>query len=262
MNASPDPSAPSPVSAARPRGPGGTLLVFLLAGLIAGGTSLAVVAVFGKFHRVPAELRDISPLDEAGQARLVAAEAEMATKNLFLTLGVLGAAVGGVMGLAGGLRDRSFGRGAVGLVAGLVLGAGLGVASAYLGPEQVGPRIDAAIPRDAPYETRQNWTMFRALAVHATFWGLIGLAAALAATLPTRRIGLTIKSSVGALVAAALAMMVYHALLGNLFQLSRFQLLLPHEMGPIVAWTLPTTLLIGIALGRLSMPNQRPELVG
>ncbi|MGH7200500.1 MAG: hypothetical protein ACREJB_07835, partial [Planctomycetaceae bacterium] len=194
--------------------------------------------------------------DEEGQAELFAAQADVAMKNLVLTLGLLGAVVGAVIGLAGGVRDRSFGRGVVGLLLGLVLGGGLAVASAYLGQE-IGARIDASMPHTAAFHTRQYGKMLRTLAVHATFWGLIGLAAALAATLPTRRIGLMLKSVLGAIIAAILAMMVYQALLGNLFQVSRFELLLPQEIGPIVAWTLPASVLIGVAIGRLSVPRQK-----
>ena len=251
-SASSEPSDATAADRSRPVATGRSLLVFLVAGLVAGGASLALVVVLQDYYRVPPEMESISPIDEAGQARLRVARAEVATKNLYLTVGLLGALVGGILGLAGGIRDRSFGRILAGLLLGVLLGGGLGVASAYLAPEQVRPLVQRVVPRDAPYETRQNVKMFSTMAVHATIWGLIGIAGACAATAPARRAGPVLKSALAAFVAAALTMMVYQVLLGNLFEVSRFELILPRDTGPMLLWTVPTALLIGLAIGRAS----------
>ena len=250
------PSAPASalVNATRPMGPGGSLLVMLLAGLIAGGASLAAVVLLKDFFHVPEEWGSLRETD-SGVAKLRAAEAVMAKKNLVLTAGVLGALVAGVMGVAGGVRDGSPRHAMIGLLVGLVLGGGAGVASAYLGPV-VGKGIDARVAPQAPIETKQNMEMLKTLAVHGTIWGLIGIAAALAATAPTRRSGSMVTSALGALVAAILAMAIYQVLMGNVFQVSRFELVLPQDLGPMIAWTLPTGILIGLAIGRLSATPQ------
>ena len=247
-----EPSDTTAVDRARPAPAGRSLLVFFAAGLIAGGSSLALLVAMQDYYRIPPEMESISPIDEAGQARLRVARAEVETKNLYLTVGLLGALVGAILGLAGGIRDRSAGRALAGGLLGVLLGGGLGLASAYLAPEQVRPFVQGLVPRDAPYETRQNVKMFSTMAVHATIWGLIGIAGACAATAPARRAGPMLKSALGAFVAAVLTMMVYQVLLGNLFEVSRFELILPRDMGPMLLWTIPAALLIGLAIGRTS----------
>ena len=231
---------------------GRALLVFLVSGLIAGGASLAAVVSLQDYYRVPPEMESISPIDERGQARLAVAQAEVETQNLHLTVGLLGAVVASILGVAGGIRDRSIGRAVAGGSLGVVLGCGLGLAAAYLAPEQVRPFVQGLAPGDAPYETRQNVKMFSTMAVHATIWGLIGIAGACAATAPARRAGPVLKSTVGAFVAAVLTMMIYQVLLGNLFEVSRFELILPRDMGPMLLWTIPPAFFIGLAIGRTS----------
>lgn len=251
-----DPSDASSAAAVRPMGPGGTLLVFLLAGLIAGGGSLGIVLAWHDFFRISPEFENISMEDQEATARLVAAEADAARKNLLLTLGAAGAVLGSVMGLAGGIRDRSVARCGFGILLGLILGSGLGVAAAYLGPG-LGSRIEAGTPGGATFESRQNWKLFATIAVHSICWGALGVAAALAATIPSRRIPLIVKNAVGAFVTAMLAMMIYHVLLANFVQLSRFEVLLPQDAVPIAMWTIPTCLMLGFCIGRLSLPQRQ-----
>ena len=253
---SPDPRESSDVATAdrpQPVATGRSLLVFLVAGLISGGTSLALVMALQDYYRLSPETESVSPNDERGQARLREARAEVETKNVYLTIGLLGALVASILGVAGGIRDRSAGRAVAGGLLGVLLGGGLGLAAAYLAPEQVRPFVQGLVPRDAPYETRQNVKMFSTMAMHAAIWGFIGIAAACAATAPARRASLVLKSALGAFVAAVLTMMVYQVLLGNLFEVSRFELILPRDTGPMLLWTVPAALLISLAIGRVSM---------
>ena len=78
----PAPPSMPPVRAARPRGARGSLLVFLLAGVIAGGAGLATVTILNNFFNVPDRFANISANDEEGQAELAAAEVD--TKHRLL----------------------------------------------------------------------------------------------------------------------------------------------------------------------------------
>jgi hypothetical protein len=171
-----------------------TLFGGILAGLVsfAGGEAI--------YQMIPAKLVWVE-LPFGGKTMGVSSETAMVadTKNAALAFGVLGACLGGFLGMAGGLARRSaLGTIAAGL-AGVILGGGLGAGVSHAVLPYFLKTMDEA----------QRYDLLFRVEMHSAIWGLLGAVAGLAFAIGLGRKGLIWHAVVAGLVGAVLGVILY-----------------------------------------------------
>jgi len=218
--------------------------VFLVVGLVAGAVAFAGIGRYGNAFKLPPEVDRLNYIDQITHeeaARLEAAEILRSYQNTALSVAILGGVAGGILGLAVGLRRRTFAATGGGLIGGVLLGAtfgGLGgLVEMYLGYRLWSLNF-------GPLDFERT---FKTMVTHSAAFLIAGVGIGLAAGFAARRV----RHSLGVVLAAALiAGLVYPGLAAALFPVLHTDAVIPHEVGPLLLWTVMPVALMGLALGR------------
>lgn len=213
--------------------------LFLAIGLVAGGVAFLGIGLYGTAFRLPPDVDRLAYQDfltREDAAILMAAEELRAYQNTALSVAILGGVAGGILGLAAGLRRRTFAATAGGLTGGVLLGSAFGglggLVELYLGNSLW------------PLEFERT---FKTMATHSTAFLIAGVGIGLAAGLAARRV----RHSLGVVLGAALiAGLVYPGVAAAAFPVSHTDAVVPREFGPLLLWTVMPIALMGLALGR------------
>ena len=181
---------------ARPRRPGLVWVVLMLAALGAGTVAwLGGEALLDRFR----------PDEKASSERFVFAEfsrqlAIATTNNAAAAFGLLGAALGVTLGVAGGWVRRSRGAAVGAGLVGLVLGGGAGVLASF-----------GLMPVYSEHKDPSGTDLGQAILFHGGLWGSLGLAGGLAFGLGRHgmRPGPVLVAAVGGLVGALVGTFVF-----------------------------------------------------
>lgn len=225
--------------------------LLIVSGIVAGIAVHQTLKVEG-FFLVPPEFRDshVPPPPEM-VPKIEAVKLETKYKNSAWTFGLAGLIFGVAAGTVAGVWRKSptqlvTGAG-LGAVLGLVLGI-LGGLSAMFVFQTIGLVDDDAVA-------------YRAVAVHATGWGLVGLGVSLAAAIMLRA-DVPVGAMIGGVIGASILSAVIYA--------PAAAVLLPLEdstgqVAPTgstnrILWTTTTSLLIGLAMSAtLTPPKKKTE---
>jgi hypothetical protein len=161
-------------------------ILALTVGLIAGVTSWAI----GEATNVPERGR------MAMKGENLPPPSVNGTHNAIFSYGALGAALGLAMGLAGGLIGQSFFRAGLASLSGLFLGGGAGVITAWL-----------TAPFFYKHVTADDLTY--SLIVHSVIWATVGGVAGFAFACGIGGRGRLLNATVGGVVGALLATVIY-----------------------------------------------------
>jgi hypothetical protein len=221
------------------------LLVALLAGLAAWGVLQVTLPVF----RIPDELALLpTPAPIEKLLELDAAMGVASRQNAAYALGIAGALMGVFLAAA-----ESVSRGRVltsipkGLFAGLLAGLA-GVAAGWLGS----PTRDALMPVT-------DWSpMAKTIVLQMVVLGLVALGVGLGISLPYARFRLLVHCLLGAVLAAALAAIIYPPVMGYLRPIADTELVVPGSRGGLLPWLLLFTGLTGLVLTGLG--RRRPAV--
>ncbi len=219
------------------------------AGLVAGiaswlGGEGCVELIKPPFHAVNSHGLTLRITDRRGEAAAMA-------RNAGLAFLLLGAAIGGGLGAAGGLARRS--RRAV---------IGAACAGLVLGTVATGLMSLAVLPSYNAYKFRHPDEAARdlllPLLVHAGIWSAAGAAGGLALALGLGERRLMARAALGGFLGAAVGTVIYE-FLGALFPAARTARFVSATWETRLLARLAVTLLAagGAAMGLLSQPNER-----
>lgn len=215
-------------------------IVLLIAGLVGAGIAWPLVMHFDQFFLISEELRALNPpySDEAA-ARIDEEERSVGYLNAMLTFGLFGLATAGTFGLTEGLMRRSAKITVVGILGGGIVGALAGVAA---GVAAQFVRLQLAMrPLDDGY---------KALAIHAIAWIVVGAGLGIAVGMLAGRRAVLFRTGAAGAVAGLVAAVLYSPLAAVLFPLQNSELLLPAGSLNRLLWVSLAGALIGLAVGR------------
>ncbi|MEO6807747.1 MAG: hypothetical protein ABI353_01360 [Isosphaeraceae bacterium] len=170
-------------------------------------------------------------MDEAGQFRL-----KNETRNGALALGLLGAAMGLTLGLAGGIVGRRPKRGLAYSIPGLIVGGAL-VAGVVL----------ALQPALKTWQTENPDDLLSVLLLHGVLAAAVGASGGLAFGLGLGERGWTPRALLGGLAGAALAALLFQMVAGAAFPIGRPDYIVPTT--PSTRLVARLVLGLGTALG-------------
>ncbi len=210
---SPESSLESKPLARGPLGAPGLIVLALVAGGLAGGAAWAV----GEMTLFAFEPPSVESSMMGQKVLKVTFEDQAAAdlKNATLAYAELGGLLGLALGVAGGLARRSFKAAALAGVVGLILGAGLTVASSLVALPYYFKAKDAN-----PEELSLDITL--PLLVHAGSWVAVGLAGGLALGLGRGGgVSAVVKATLGGVVGALVGAVAYEILGATFFPAGR-----------------------------------------
>jgi hypothetical protein len=225
--------------------------LLIVSGIVAGIAVDQTLKVEG-FFLVPPEFRDshVPPPPEM-VPQIEAAKLETKYKNSAWTFGLAGVLFGITAGSVAGVWRKSPAQ----LVTGVGLGAVLGVVLGTLGG------LSAMFAFQTIGFVDDDSVAYRAIAVHATGWGLVGLGAALAAAISLRA-AVPVGAMIGGIIGASiLSAVIYAPAAAVIFPLedSTGQIA-PTGGANRILWTTTTSALIGLAMAAtLTPPKKKNE---
>jgi hypothetical protein len=241
------PAAPSPSTGDRPAGLPARLWIWALAAGIAAG---AVAAIGGEAAhkrrfvppmKLPANYESLGMYDKPDVLSAVLRKETpgVESKNTAVAYGLLGAAIAGALGLAGGLARRSGRSGLITAVVGVLAGGAIGaIMSAVLVP---------VFFRELTDETG----MMLGLMVHAGIWVPIGAAAGLALGVGLGSSRAMALALIGGLAGAALGSMAFEVINALAFPNARLDMPIPELRSSriLAALSVAVCTSLGAALG-------------
>lgn len=175
-------SAISTEAAAPARKPWGVFWAFLLLGALAGGLGWYLVGEYREYFPMSDEFASaeisMSP-DPEVVAKMSAAQAERRLKNNTFAIALIGGAIVGLLSLAPGLGRGRPGQVLLGLVAGVVLGLGLGAAGGFAGTK-LNEYIAERYASNDSTVGMSTWQVYNTMFTQACYWLLIGLGLSIA----------------------------------------------------------------------------------
>jgi hypothetical protein len=146
----------------------------ILAGVVATGLCYVAIASVGEVYPTPPEVLSLggrpteAELAAANSARLAAN-----TGNAMVWLGVCGSILGGILSLSHGVLQRTGSKVAIGILAGVLAGAGLGLLSGKLAVSSHAS-VTATLHGDHSQSANSNSEQ-QSMMMHGMTWGLIGV---------------------------------------------------------------------------------------
>jgi len=225
--------------------------VCAVVGLVAGGIGVALMNNTGEVFVLPKELRDLSagrfPSGEE-QERIVAGYLVAGYKNTALWMSMIGAVLGGLVGLAAALLRSSKSQVLVATVVALVVGGAFGGLSGLTAVKA------EAMAQAGKAETELNLPEHYVLMLHAATWCVMGLGVGLGVGLfrqprtPSRIAEAAIITGLAGMVAGVL----FPVLGGIIFPATDPTLAVPIDQDPTgrFFWGMLPGAIIGFAAGR------------
>uniref|UniRef100_A0A7C2K0N7 Uncharacterized protein n=1 Tax=Schlesneria paludicola TaxID=360056 RepID=A0A7C2K0N7_9PLAN len=222
------------------------LVMIVVAGLAAGLSSVAIQRT-GEVFAMPEKFASFSGgnISTEDQQAADRARSEQTRQNTTVWVGLAGAILGGLCALATGCLQRAGKRIAVGLLAGLVLGGGLGAAAGF---ESVtlfqSFKASLAGQADIP----EHLVML----MHGVTWGLIGGGIGLAAGLcaPRLRVQSVLTAGLVGGLLGCVGGAAFPLVCGVAAPLANTALPLPEAGTERLIWLGFPSVLVGIGLGR------------